>query len=361
MKTKRILALILNFVLLCSLIISFQITSSAEGSDGMFSLKFALTDENGNQVVFAKPNDIITVSFAMQRTDSDAKYTTNGFQNYIHYDKTFFEFVEGSIVCNDTGNATAKKQKSITYGEIIQCQNMGKTYESSFVFCTFSLKIIADSGSGMVYNDDVYVFDTKYQSVKVTEQHLRVVIDVGCLHESKTKVESAPSTCESRGWSGYYVCNDCGVIFDESGNHMISDIPYIDEAHNFGDSYVCDEIGHWCECITCGEKSEYSSHNGGTATCKNKGKCVVCGQYYGNIDESNHDGETVLKNAKSSGFLTNGYSGDIHCAECGGLIESGHSLPKLISSELDDLILILSVISVILIGGFVYYLFDKRD
>ena len=56
----------------------------------------------------------------------------------------------------------AKRQNSITFGEIVQCQNMAGSYEQDFVFCSFDLKIIGESGSGMIYNDEVYAFDTDY-------------------------------------------------------------------------------------------------------------------------------------------------------------------------------------------------------
>ena len=142
MKMKKTVALILNLILIASFIFAIQITASAaepSQSNESFNLQFELTADNGRSVYLVNPGQVITVSFTMKRTDSIENYTTNGFQNYIHYDLSFFEFVENSIVLYDTGIASAKKLNSITHGEIVQCQNMGSTYVSEFLFCTFQL------------------------------------------------------------------------------------------------------------------------------------------------------------------------------------------------------------------------------
>ena len=102
---KKIIVFILNLILACSFWIPTCITVNADEAQPVFSLQFTLTANNGYSVVAAQPGDVITVAFTMKRTDSNEDYTTNGFQNYICYDRSFFEFVEGSTVCNDTGMA----------------------------------------------------------------------------------------------------------------------------------------------------------------------------------------------------------------------------------------------------------------
>lgn len=323
MKAKRIFALTLMIILL--LTAATQITPISAKEQAEFSLNFILNSD-GNQVVMANHNDIITISFIIERADANTVYTTNGFQNYIHYDRSFFEFVEDSIVCNDTGSASAKKQNSITYGEIIQCQNMGKTYGNRFVFCTFQLKVIGTSGSGMVYCGEVQAFDSKHQKVTVNTKNLQVLIDVGCNHENKTKVDEKISDCSDKGWEAYYKCNNCDALFDATGTNLIPEIPYFDEVHAFKDTLSCDELGHWYECESCGEKSQYSSHNGGTATCIHFSVCIVCGEKYGILNDDNHTGDTLTKNYKKPTILTKGYSGDVYCANCGALIESGETI-----------------------------------
>ena len=345
MKAKRIFALTLMIILL--LTAATQITPISAKEQAEFSLNFILNSD-GNQVVMANHNDIITISFIIERADANTVYTTNGFQNYIHYDRSFFEFVEDSIVCNDTGSASAKKQNSITYGEIIQCQNMGKTYGNRFVFCTFQLKVIGTSGSGMVYCGEVQAFDSKHQKVTVNTKNLQVLIDVGCNHENKTKVDEKISDCSDKGWEAYYKCNNCDALFDATGTNLIPEIPYFDEVHAFKDTLSCDELGHWYECESCGEKSQYSSHNGGTATCTKLAVCSVCGQEYGTVNPNNHTGETIVKNDKKPNLILQGYTGDIHCADCGALLENGELIPTT-TIDLSIILLILLLIIVVVL------------
>ena len=77
-------------------------------------------------------------------------------------------------------------------------------------------------------------------------------------------------------------------------------------SHKYSDTYKADDETHWKECA-CGEKTDVnnhaddnkdhkcdlcgktlSEHTGGTATCKDKAKCEVCGESYGELDANNH-------------------------------------------------------------------------
>lgn len=304
MRIKKIAALLFAAVLLFSTLAAVQITAMAEAPEEALSLSFALTAKDGKAVVMTEQGAVITVSFLMRRTDADEGYTMNGFQNYIHYDLDFFELVDGSVVCHDPGMATAKKQNSITYGEIVQCQSMGSSYDALFVFCSFRLRVIGEAGSGMVYHGEIHAFDGRNRPIAVTEQTLRVIIDVGCTHASKTRIGGKAASCEERGWDAYYTCDDCDALFDKSGEALISDIPYIESAHRLEDDYIADGQGHWRECGDCGTRAEYAVHSGGTATCTSPRRCTACRREYGAVDEEAHTGDTT-------------------CTECGAALAPG--------------------------------------
>ncbi|MBQ7726460.1 MAG: dienelactone hydrolase family protein, partial [Clostridia bacterium] len=51
------------------------------------------------------------------------------------------------------------------------------------------------------------------------------LISVPCSHANITSISEILSTCSEQGWYEYSQCNDCGQLFDESGN-KISEIPY---------------------------------------------------------------------------------------------------------------------------------------
>lgn len=127
----------------------------------------------------------------------------------------------------------------------------------------------------------------------------------------------------------------------------------VTEEHHYGD-WQSDETGHWKACTDegCDATTTKVAHTGGTATCQAKAKCTVCGAEYGNlaehtytvancktpatctvcgattgdVDTSNH-AHTELKNAVAATTTTEGYSGDLYCADCGELLSQGHVLP----------------------------------
>ena len=62
-------------------------------------------------------------------------------------------------------------------------------------------------------------------------------------------------------------------------------------AHVADSNYRYNADGHWTACATCGTPmSNQEAHAGGTADCQHKAVCDVCGQPYGELDASNHTG-----------------------------------------------------------------------
>ena len=67
----------------------------------------------------------------------------------------------------------------------------------------------------------------------------------------------------------------------------------------------------------------HTEHSGGTATCIKPAVCDECGEEYGELDPSNHEGDTELRDAVEATCTEEGYTGDIYCTSCGELIEAG--------------------------------------
>ena len=78
-------------------------------------------------------------------------------------------------------------------------------------------------------------------------------------------------------------------------------------AHNYKTTWSTDSAKHWHECSVCGDKKDVaahvdsnkdhncdvcgkkmSDHTGGTATCKDKATCTICGQKYGDLAAHNY-------------------------------------------------------------------------
>ena len=81
-------------------------------------------------------------------------------------------------------------------------------------------------------------------------------------------------------------------------------------AHNYKTTWSTDSAKHWHECSVCGDKKDVaahvdankdhncdvcgkkmSDHTGGTATCKDKATCTICGQKYGDLAAHNYKTE----------------------------------------------------------------------
>lgn len=152
--------------------------------------------------------------------------------------------------------------------------------------------------------------------------------------------------------------------------------------HDWNTTYTIDDNGHWIECKECGLKKDEGAHNGGTATCKNKAICDTCGKEYGtltthsykeivdvkyckdvatcnsaavyykscefceitsanetftngDVDATNHSGETEIKGEIEATCTMDGYSGDTYCKDCdakilnGKTVEAGHKTIKI--------------------------------
>ena len=62
------------------------------------------------------------------------------------------------------------------------------------------------------------------------------------------------------------------------------------DIHQWASEWSYDDNGHWKACTNpgCDAVNEYSAHQGGTATCTQKAVCEICGQEYGEVDETAH-------------------------------------------------------------------------
>ena len=101
------------------------------------------------------------------------------------------------------------------------------------------------------------------------------------------------ATCKDKA-----TCTICGQKYGELA------------AHNYKTEWSTDETNHWHECSVCGDKKDeaahvdankdhncdvcgkkMSDHTGGTATCKEKATCTICGQKYGELAAHNYKTE----------------------------------------------------------------------
>ncbi len=137
-------------------------------------------------------------------------------------------------------------------------------------------------------------------------------------HKGETEVRDAEAaTCDADGYTGDTYCKACGnkiadgEVILATGEHVDAD-----------GAWETDGTNHWCVC-GCGAEFDKAAHNGGEATCIAKAVCETCEAEYGDVDASNHKGETEVRDAKAATCSEDGYTGDTYCLDCDTKIADG--------------------------------------
>ena len=168
-------------------------------------------------------------------------------------------------------------------------------------------------------------------------------------HVGGTEIrDSKAATCTEDGYEGDTYCTSCDtkllsgepiaalghkdVNKDHSCDVCEAEVgEHIDADHDHKCDYGCTvpigdhkagEGKHICD--YCG--AVMSKCSGGTATCKDKAICEICGKPYGEVDPTNHVGDTEVRDAKAATCTENGYEGDIYCKDCGVKLSSGEPI-----------------------------------
>ena len=129
---------------------------------------------------------------------------------------------------------------------------------------------------------------------------------------------TAPAGKQFKGWStGASGAVIAGTTYNVTGDVTLYAIwENKTHTHTYNTTWSTDEINHWHEC-TCGDKKDLaahvdankdhncdvcgkkmSDHTGGTATCKDKATCTICGQKYGDLAAHNYKTTWSTDNAK---------------------------------------------------------------
>ena len=159
---------------------------------------------------------------------------------------------------------------------------------------------------------------------------------------------TAPAGKQFKGWS----TGASGAVIEGTTYNVTGDVTLYaiwedkPHTHTYSTTWSTDETNHWHEC-TCGDKKDLaphvdanndhncdvcgwkmSDHTGGTATCKEKATCTICGQKYGNLaahnyktewstDETNHWHECSVCGDKKDEAAHVDANKDHNCDVCG--------------------------------------------
>ena len=99
------------------------------------------------------------------------------------------------------------------------------------------------------------------------------------------------------------------------------EIDDVEHVHTWATEWSHDETEHWHACTGegCTEKNDVAAHLGGTATCKTKAVCEVCGGEYGELNAENHESTEFTYTANNDGTHKKMYK----C--CGAVVEANEA------------------------------------
>lgn len=82
-----------------------------------------------------------------------------------------------------------------------------------------------------------------------------------------------------------------------------------EHTHTWATEWSHNETEHWHACTGegCTEKNDVAAHLGGTATCKTKAVCEVCGGEYGELNVENHESAEFTYTANNDGTHKKAY------------------------------------------------------
>ena len=164
---------------------------------------------------------------------------------------------------------------------------------------------------------------TVEEAAHTFEHGVCTVCEYTCTHTGGT------ATCKDKA-----ICKICGEEYGEldANNHTGEEVwEQTETTHtkkwNCCGKVTVEEAAHTFEhgvCTVCGYAC---THTGGTATCKDKAVCEICGEAYGELNPENHTGGTHLEHEKAATCTEKGYTGDTYCNGCNEKTADGSEIP----------------------------------
>lgn len=161
-----------------------------------------------------------------------------------------------------------------------------------------------------------------------------ISIGINCEHGNTVLKRYKAQKCVTSGYSGDKYCKDCGIIL-EWGSEIPANGQHGDPVLRNIKAESCTEAGYTGDnyCSVCGDLLSVgyivpaTGHKGGVADCHNRAVCDICGKAYGELNPDNHAGGEKTINYLAAKCTEDGYSGDVYCAGCNELLNTGTVIP----------------------------------
>ena len=242
------------------------------------------------------------------KKDLAAHVDANNDHNCDVCDKKMSDHTGGTATCKDKATCTICGQK---YGELA-AHNYKTEWSTDETNHWHECSVCGDKKDVAAHIPGAAATETTPQTCTICGYVIKAAL--GHTHNfnqkntSKTYLKSA-ATCTKKAVYYYScTCGEKGTETFESGELA---------AHNYKTEWSYDSGKHWHECSVCGNKKDVaahvdasndhncdvcgkkmSDHTGGTATCKDKATCTICGQKYGELAAHNYKTEWSYDSGK---------------------------------------------------------------
>lgn len=174
---KRFLSIVMTVcLLLCLLPVAAQAADTSRSYDFQLSV-------NGQQEITAQPDDLLTVTLVLKRTDKNEAAPMYAMQAELEYDDRFFELVESSIM---TGTGVEWRDMARRTGGRAFYLNFlsmsdGAQWASEVLVGSFQLKVIGNAGVSTVASKNCMVStQTGQASFESVSNDIRVIVGTDC-------------------------------------------------------------------------------------------------------------------------------------------------------------------------------------
>jgi len=155
---------------------------------------FLLTAD-GEQTITVAAGDILTVTFALQRTDKEASFPMYAMQNEICYDSEFFRLVEGSVqtASNVHTNDIALRNHYRAFYMNTLSMGRGTNWEPTTLVGSFRLEVIGTCG----------------------------ITEIFCSNTKISKADGSGSYAVSANGIAVTISEDCSVLFESADGSVV--------------------------------------------------------------------------------------------------------------------------------------------
>ena len=157
MKQIRSFLLLLLCLLLAAPVMVLC-SGAARAVDDSRSYEFELA-ANGMNELNVQPGDILTFTLKLCRTDSEEEAEVYAVQDEIRYNAAFFELVEGSLLMNgnvEVNDISLQGEERALFVNWVSFSG-GDAWATSTILGTFQMKVIGESGSSTLQNENCLV------------------------------------------------------------------------------------------------------------------------------------------------------------------------------------------------------------